>query len=199
VIKFLTAAVLLAVLATGAQAQPLTVDVFNFAGVAGQGPGTDTGTSINFAAPGATLAGSFASSNASFGASFSEFGLSTQFGMDVQGSLSVASTGVYSLTISSDDGSYLYVDGALTVSDGGGHGAFAVTNPAVSLTAGLHPFALQFYQGGGGDELDFAPPAGITFAPGPIVPELSASGVTVPLFFSIGGMLLFEKRRKHLA
>ncbi len=71
--------------------------------------------------------------NQSFGASFS-------------GTLIASTAGTYTGNISSDDGSYLFIDGALVASDGGTHGYQTVDFSDV-LTAGTHTFEVDYYNG----------------------------------------------------
>jgi hypothetical protein len=89
------------------------------------------------------------------------FGLGS-FGSESTGTLSVAAPGVYSFGLDSDDGSTLYIDGALVVSNGGAHGPFTVSSPAL-LSAGLHSFTVNFYEDFGGPSgVDLILPDGVT-------------------------------------
>jgi len=62
------------------------------------------------------------------------------------GKIFAASAGSYSITIASDDASYLYINGGLAISDGGLHGIVTVTEN-VMLSAGLNSFQLQYGNG----------------------------------------------------
>jgi hypothetical protein len=70
-----------------------------------------------------------------------------KFGADVTGSILVATTGTYKFSLSSDDGSYLFIDGVLRIRNGGEHGIQART-ANVTLTAGQHAFEVQFWENG---------------------------------------------------
>ena len=53
------------------------------------------------------------------------------------GYLLIPATGEYTLSITSDDGSFLYVDGVLVADNGGPHGDVTVSG-TLTLAAGLH-------------------------------------------------------------
>jgi len=61
--------------------------------------------------------------------------------------------GDYRFTLNSDDGSKLYVDGKLVVDNDGTHPPKAVS-AGVKLTKGVHKVTVDFFQAGGGAELD---------------------------------------------
>ena len=113
----------------------------------------------------------------------------TNFGADIHGPLNVPTTGVYSFTLNSDDGSLLFIDGVQRINDGGPHGPAAATNPAVPLTAGLHNFEVQFFEDFGDPSgVDLTIPEGITFTPEPSTLLLMAPGMV--------GMAWYWRRRK---
>src|SRR5204862_503569 len=90
------------------------------------------------------------------------FGLSA-FGADVTGSIQVATAGNYTFTLSSDDGSLLFIDGKQVVGNGGAHGSGNVTG-STTLTAGVHSFEVQFFENGlGASGLDLNLPSGVTY------------------------------------
>jgi hypothetical protein len=126
-----------------------------------------------------------------FGYSWHPFGL-TDFGSDSKGLMKVPTTGVYTLTLNSDDGSQAFVDGALVVDNGGPHGPTVVSMP-VFLTAGVHPFEVQFFECCGD-------PAGVDFsAPGVSlfgVPEPATWSMMIIGMFGLGAAL---RRRSALA
>ena len=68
------------------------------------------------------------------------------------GWLAVDQAGPYEFATVSDDGSWLYVDGALVVDNGGQHAPHEQRGP-VTLTAGLHAVRIDYFQNGGGTEL----------------------------------------------
>jgi hypothetical protein len=102
----------------------------------------------------------FASST---GYSWHPFSL-TDFGADITGTLKVASSGTYTFTLNSDDGSQLYIDGSLVVDDGGTHPPNIASGTAV-LTAGFHSFEVQFFECCGDPAgVDLTLPTGVTYA-----------------------------------
>ncbi|CAN5915761.1 hypothetical protein BH11GEM2_BH11GEM2_04690 [soil metagenome] len=74
------------------------------------------------------------------------------FGMIFSGYLRVPEEGVYTFTVSSDDGSMLYVGERLVVDNDGPHSRRGVSGQ-VALSAGLQPVRLLFFEGGGGHSL----------------------------------------------
>ncbi|MFN8495897.1 MAG: PA14 domain-containing protein [Caldilineaceae bacterium] len=78
-----------------------------------------------------------------------------------RGKLWAPQDGNYVFGVDSDDGAFLYIDGKLVVDNGGAHGARYVEN-ALSLTAGLHPIEVHYFQDGGSQELQlfWTPPGG---------------------------------------
>ena len=88
------------------------------------------------------------------------------FALVFEGLLTVPETGVYRLTLSSDDGSRLWIGKELVVDDDGVHGMRAVTG-AIALEAGTHPLRVEFFQGVGGVGLE-SRIEGLGLEPGPI-------------------------------
>jgi hypothetical protein len=116
-----------------------------------------------------------------------------EFGAQFLGILSVPIAGSYTFTLVSDDGSQLFIDGALVVNNGGAHGPATVPADAL-LTAGLHPFRVDFYeccQGAGG--VDLVLPTALSIVTS-VVPEPATLAVTT------GGLLalapLTRRRRR---
>jgi PA14 domain len=70
------------------------------------------------------------------------------FAIDFQGGFVVERPGLYSFRLSSDDGSRLYLDGALVLDNDGYHDIRTVQG-SVLLTAGPHHIAVPFWQGPG--------------------------------------------------
>ena len=125
-------------------------------------------------APFSGLAGSLTSSDIMFatntGYNWHPLGL-VSFGADMTGSLFVSATSSYTFTLNSDDGSELFIDGSLVVDDGGAHPPLTVSGTA-TLTAGVHPFELRFFECCGGTSgVDLTLPTGVSFAPSAPVPE----------------------------
>ena len=146
--------------------------VHSFAGEGGCGGGgvrVDIYSGFNTSGGGAPysgLAGSFYSTGVSFatdnGYSWHPFCLS-EFGADITGSLSVASTGSYTFSLNSDDGSLLFIDGSLVVTNGGPHTP-QVASGSATLTAGIHPFEVQFFECCGGPSgVNLILPAGVSY------------------------------------
>jgi hypothetical protein len=72
------------------------------------------------------------------------------FGIDYQGKFWIDSSGKYLFTLTSDDGSMLYVDGQLLLDENGTHGAYtkAVT---VYLRRGQHTLRAPYFESAGGE------------------------------------------------
>jgi len=76
------------------------------------------------------------------------------FAIVAEGYLKVDTRALYRLTITSDDGSRVFVHGNLAIDHDGNHPA----NPAskrVRLSAGLHPIRIEYFQGLGEQYLEF--------------------------------------------
>jgi hypothetical protein len=159
-------------------------------------PASDTGSGVTFG----KLIGSFNSPNIQFGASLSfnwdpvppltDEGTSHgAWGADFTGKLHVATTGDYSLTLDSDDGSYLFVNGALVINDGNDHGPNPVSE-LVHLNAGNTPFEVQFRENAVGTQgVDLDLPRGVTFA----APDSSEFICAVPVL--VCAMNALRRRR----
>ena len=150
-------------------------------------------------APFTGFVGSFTSSDIQFGTDtdfqWAPFGMA-YFGADLTGAIDVAATGVYRLAMISDDGSELFIDGTMAIDDGGTHGpGLAFTD--LSLTQGVHPFEIQYFQGvccQAGLDLDLA--SGLTFAPAPEPSSLWLLGGGL-LLTAISGLRLCRGPRKR--
>lgn len=68
-----------------------------------------------------------------------------------QGQLVITEPGYYSFELSSDDGSILYLDGALLVNNNGNHGCNTVVGSKL-LDRGVHTFRLDYAQTGAGSQ-----------------------------------------------
>ena len=79
----------------------------------------------------------------------------TQFAMKFDGYVSVPAAGVYTFYLRSDDGSRMWVDGALLIDNDGLHSSLEKRG-AVALEKGLHPIAVAMFEQSGGFELDVA-------------------------------------------
>ncbi len=100
-------------------------------------------------------------------------GLESNFGIHVQGYLTVPKDGVYTMRLVSDDGSRLWVGDKEIINHDGPHGAEPMDGK-VALRQGQHPFRIKFYQGRGGKYLSlrWKKPGAKNFE---IVPETSLS------------------------
>lgn len=74
------------------------------------------------------------------------------YGFRFRGALDVPASGRYTFYTTSDDGSMLYIDGALVVDNRGQHGPTEAEGE-VTLTAGGHALEVTFFEHMGGDEL----------------------------------------------
>jgi len=79
-------------------------------------------------------------------------GFATDFVSRHTGLLTVATAGSYTLYLNSDDGSRLYLDGALAINDDGSHG-MTEKSATLTLAAGAHALRVEYFQGGGGKGL----------------------------------------------
>jgi hypothetical protein len=128
----------------------------------------------------ATLVGQIPTTNVDFGlpnTDWHPFGLTEQFSAEMQAYFVVPTTGDYTFSTGSDDGSLLFIDGRLVVNNDFFQG-YTIRQGTVNLTAGYHAFDLQYFQGGGGSALTMRTPAGVT-----IVGETPEPAPWVPLSF----------------
>ncbi|MEV4947306.1 lectin [Streptomyces sp. NPDC053755] len=97
-----------------------------------------------------------------------DFGLESNFVTHVIGNLAVPQSGSYTLRLTSDDGSRLWLDGHLLIDHGGLHGA-EPKEATVDLTAGHHALRIEHFERDGGQQLTLAwkPPgaSGFTLVP----------------------------------
>ncbi|HYJ65676.1 MAG TPA: PA14 domain-containing protein, partial [Parafilimonas sp.] len=80
---------------------------------------------------------------------------STNYGFLWQGYISVPVNGTYTFGTTSDDGSALWFNsytptGTPTVNNDKAHSSQTRTSSAITLTAGIYPICIEFFQGGGG-------------------------------------------------
>lgn len=71
-----------------------------------------------------------------------------------KGFLNVEQEGEYAFGTSSDDGSWVYVDGKLALDNGGTHGAVDREGVLRVLSPGLHPIEVRYFDAGGGASLE---------------------------------------------
>jgi len=75
-----------------------------------------------------------------------------QFAFEFRGFIDVPAAGVYHFYVRSDDGSRLWLDGALVVDNDGLHSSRELSN-VVALEKGLHPLRVAMFEQSGGFEL----------------------------------------------
>ena len=73
---------------------------------------------------------------------------SDRFAVSAEGLLHVPASAIYEISLSSDDGSILFLDGVPLVDNGGLHGMRAKT-AVVPLAAGYHPFRVEYFENAG--------------------------------------------------
>ncbi|MBW7891625.1 MAG: hypothetical protein H3C48_11510, partial [Chitinophagaceae bacterium] len=121
----------------------------------------------------------------------STFGLGMQmrpddFALKFDGSININSSGSYMFYLDSDDGSLLYIDGALVVNNDGLHGSGGANEKSgtVFLSAGSHIIQVSYFERGGSEVLNVkygSSGLGITkqFIPASILGESFASATTL--------------------
>ena len=76
-----------------------------------------------------------------------------EFALRFTGMIQIPTSGKYMFTISSDDGSRLYIDNKLLINNDGPHG-MVEKQGGVDLLAGSYPIVVTYFDGGGGDGLE---------------------------------------------
>jgi alpha-L-fucosidase len=107
----------------------------------------------------------------------------TAFALRYRGYIRVDHSGVYTFTLTSDDGSRLWIADTLLIDNDGLHGAKPVSAP-VALEAGWHPITVAMFQATGGLELNLSwGGPGIISQPVPAraLGRLKPTGVVIPL------------------
>ena len=77
----------------------------------------------------------------------------SNYAMTFEGVFKIEKEGQYKFWLASDDGSKLYIDNEMIVNNDGIHPKSLVTNSA-RLAKGLHQVKIEYFQGGGEDELE---------------------------------------------
>ena len=75
------------------------------------------------------------------------------FAIDFNGYIKIDQEGIYTFYVNSNDGSNLYVNDILVVENDGVHGSTERMGK-IKLSQGLHPFQLQYFDGGGSQALE---------------------------------------------
>ncbi len=75
--------------------------------------------------------------------------LTDYFAVIWEGQLKIVENGTYTFTLTSDDGSWLWIDGKLVINNGGLHGAQSMSN-STYLTKGVHHVKVMMYEWSGG-------------------------------------------------
>jgi len=148
-----------------------------------------TTTTFPAVQPDDTFIGAIPTVNLNYGTlyqgSWFPFGELVNFVAGMQGYFLIPSSGSYTFSTSSDDGSWLLIDGSVVVNNDFFQGP-TQRSGTVSLTAGYHPFDLQYFQGNGGAALDLGLPAGVTMSS--VAPEPGTLGL-LALAFGVGGLV----------
>jgi hypothetical protein len=166
------------------QASAVVADIYSGHGTIGGG------------APYSDLVGSFESPCITFGTdtgfNWHPFGLE-DFGADITGTVNVAADGDYEFILTSDDGALLFIDDSLVVDNGGAHTPRS-SSVSVFLTAGSHPFEVQYYEDfGNPGGVDLIMPFGCEFGPFAFIPAPGAV-----LLGSIGTIIVGWLRRRRM-
>ena len=77
---------------------------------------------------------------------------SDKYGFVFDGLIKIPSDGVYNFSLSSDDGSKLFIDDKIVIDNDGLHGMSDKINEA-PLAKGYHKFKVLFFERSGGDDL----------------------------------------------
>jgi len=91
--------------------------------------------------------------------------VSSPFSVLVEGYIDTDISGTYTFILTSDDGSWLYIDDILVIDNGGYHAAKSVTG-SIILEGGQHKIMIKYFDGGGGAVLNllWVPPDGVESA-----------------------------------
>ncbi len=83
------------------------------------------------------------------------------FSAILKGFIDIVTSGKYTFKITSDDGSWLYIDDILIIDNGGSHSIKSATG-TLALEKGTHKIAIKYFDRGGGAVLDLSwlPPGG---------------------------------------
>lgn len=80
----------------------------------------------------------------------------TQYALRFRGYLDIPRSGEYTFVLKSDDGAKLFIDGMLVINDDGQHAAVPRASERMTLSAGKHPFSLDYQESWGGSHLSLS-------------------------------------------
>lgn len=88
--------------------------------------------------------------------------VSSPFSAILKGSIDIDTAGKYTFKITSDDGSWLYIDDILVIDNGGSHPIKSKTG-TLALEKGTHKITIKYFDEGGGAvlSLSWLPPGGV--------------------------------------
>lgn len=117
------------------------------------------------------------------------FGLKA-FSADITGGIVASASQNYTFTLSSDDGSFLFVDGTQVIDNSGDHGIRARTG-TIFLNSGNHVFEVQFNENGAGPSgVNLTLPNGITYFTQTVTQQNIVSTLSLYLGLTYNGSLL---------
>ena len=86
-------------------------------------------------------------------ATFDPDGNAADYTVRWRGFIKVPTCGEYTFSTRSDDGSLIYIDGALVVNNDGIHNDATTETGTINLSRGCHEFELQYFEAGGGQSV----------------------------------------------
>ena len=130
--------------------------------------------------------GTFSTASADFTTNWHPLGQLGDFAAVLTGGFDVAGGGTYTFGLSSDDGSYLEIDGHQVIKSWVPQSPF-VTTGSIDLTAGYHSFRIDYFECCGGEaELVLALHQYVTYAAA--VPEPETYAMLMAGLGILGGM-----------
>ncbi len=81
--------------------------------------------------------------------------LDPPFSLRLEGRMNIAESGMYRFDLGSDDGSLLFLDGAIVLDNGGSH-AYRAKDVALHLKAGTYDFRLDYFNSAGDGRLNLS-------------------------------------------
>jgi hypothetical protein len=73
-----------------------------------------------------------------------------QFALEKKKKIRIEKEGTYDFSLLSNDGSQLFLDDKIVIDHNGMHGADVEKTGSITLTGGMHPIRLHYFQAGGG-------------------------------------------------